>query len=171
MAEDQSTTQGTLWGEEELPRKRCYKCDEVKSLADFNWMRVNGRPVRRKYQCKVCEVAYTRAWRKVLQQNDPEEYRQYQLRDRRRKRLSEKKVSEKDYREMMEKQNGVCAICGRLESTHKRGRVNPDRLSVDHCHKTGKVRGLLCGRCNRAIGLLRDNPALCRAAATYLERH
>ena len=42
-------------------------------------------------------------------------------------------------------------------------------FSVDHNHKTGAVRGLLCGSCNRALGLFHDNPALLRKAATYLE--
>lgn len=53
-----------------------------------------------------------------------------------------------------------CAICGSVKS-----------LSVDHCHTTGKVRNLLCTPCNTALGKFRDDPALLRAAALYLESH
>lgn len=54
-------------------------------------------------------------------------------------------------------QGGVCAICRRAE---------PD--CVDHCHATGRIRGMLCKACNAGLGLLRDDPALMRAAAEYL---
>lgn len=57
-------------------------------------------------------------------------------------------------------QAGGCKICNRT-----------GRLFVDHCHTTGRVRGLLCPKCNSAIGLLRDDPKLCLAAAEYLAGH
>jgi hypothetical protein len=59
-------------------------------------------------------------------------------------------------------QNDVCAICDNKCT-------NYSRLSVDHDHDTGKIRGLLCNRCNRAMGLFQDNPDILRKAATYLE--
>jgi hypothetical protein len=59
-------------------------------------------------------------------------------------------------------QGGACAIC-----TGDNGERRD--LAVDHCHKTQKVRGLLCDRCNQAIGLFKDNPTLLRAAIAYLE--
>ena len=66
-----------------------------------------------------------------------------------------------DYNEMLSNQRGVCAICGR---TNKSGQ----RLSVDHNHRTGKNRGLLCGRCNTAIGLFDENTGYLTAAISYL---
>lgn len=63
------------------------------------------------------------------------------------------------------KQNGKCAICRSVEEDLAQGLA----LHVDHCHKTGRVRGLLCGPCNRGIGLLAEDPKSLRAAVRYLE--
>lgn len=66
------------------------------------------------------------------------------------------------------RQGGMCAICGLAPS----GKTRLDRsLVVDHCHQTGRFRAMLCSSCNLGIGRLKDNPALCRAAALYLEQH
>lgn len=69
------------------------------------------------------------------------------------------------YHAMREQQKNRCAICRRLQS----GRCK--RLAVDHDHKTKRIRALLCSRCNRALGLLRDNISLVRKALAYLEKH
>jgi hypothetical protein len=69
-----------------------------------------------------------------------------------------------EFETLVTKQNGVCAICRRVNKSGK-------RLSVDHNHSTGKVRGLLCVTCNFALGYMLDNPALLRSAADYLEEH
>lgn len=68
-----------------------------------------------------------------------------------------------DYNDMLTMQASGCAICGNPENIAGR------RLSVDHCHETGKVRGLLCNLCNIAIGNLHDDPDLLRRAIQYLE--
>lgn len=67
------------------------------------------------------------------------------------------------YLAMVDAQAGLCAICGREPG--KKG------LCVDHDHATGRVRALLCARCNLALGALKDDAALCRAAARYLDHH
>lgn len=79
-------------------------------------------------------------------------------------------ISPQDYERMLCDQGGVCAICKRSQSENTSHRLTgkPALLSVDHCHKTLKVRGLLCGPCNMAIGLLRDNPENAESAASYL---
>ena len=63
---------------------------------------------------------------------------------------------------MLGAQNGRCAICGRPET-------EAGGLAVDHCHATGKVRGLLCTLCNTALGKFRDRTDILRAAIRYLE--
>lgn len=65
-------------------------------------------------------------------------------------------------KEMLVEQGGTCAICKKAE-----GYNFPH---VDHCHSTGKVRGLLCQKCNHGIGLFSDDPDRLRAAADYIER-
>ena len=70
-----------------------------------------------------------------------------------------------EYETMLAQQAGVCAICKAPPETSYCG-----TLAVDHDHDTGKVRGLLCTRCNTALGSLRDSPEMLRAAANYLER-
>lgn len=67
---------------------------------------------------------------------------------------------------ILESQGNVCAICGTDEPGNTRG---PAAFRVDHDHDTGEVRGLLCNKCNIAIGYLKDDPALLRRALEYLE--
>lgn len=69
-----------------------------------------------------------------------------------------------DFESLLTQQDGVCAIC--------KGEPNGpgNRFHVDHCHESSKVRGLLCSRCNTAIGLLEDDPERAEQAAAYLRR-
>ena len=76
-----------------------------------------------------------------------------------------------DYQAMRDTQQGACAICRRDEpgKGDRPGKHTKEFwLHVDHNHDTGEIRGLLCGACNRGIGLLNDDPALLLRAATYL---
>lgn len=66
-----------------------------------------------------------------------------------------------DYQNLLKEQDGKCAICKRPDSLGR-------QLALDHDHKTGKKRGLLCGKCNSVLGYMEDDPALLIAAAQYL---
>lgn len=68
------------------------------------------------------------------------------------------------FNELVRKQEGKCRICERVPQ----GRNDQDKLVVDHCHKTGRVRGLLCTQCNGAIGWLKDDPEILKRAYEYL---
>jgi formate dehydrogenase maturation protein FdhE len=70
-------------------------------------------------------------------------------------------MTQTDYDNMLTAQNGVCAICGNPPKSGK-------KLVVDHNHKTGEVRGLLCTPCNTGIGLLKDNQAILKNASNYI---
>jgi hypothetical protein len=77
-------------------------------------------------------------------------------------------LTHEQYLELHRSQNGLCAMCHLAETA-----VNPSGeirgLNIDHCHKTGRVRGLLCRNCNVALGLIKDNTELLKHAVTYLE--
>lgn len=73
------------------------------------------------------------------------------------------------YDHMFEQQNGLCAICGNPETTTRNGKVK--HLAVDHDWKTGKIRALLCARCNTAVGSLGDNLETVYKVVTYLNKH
>lgn len=80
-------------------------------------------------------------------------------------------INIQEFENLLEKQNGRCAICCEKETRINGKSGKPQPLSVDHDHDTGKVRGLLCVRCNRMLGYGRDNPEILRRAIAYLERH
>ena len=77
--------------------------------------------------------------------------------DERKKR--KQREAHEDYQRMWDEQDGFCPIC----------EESPDELVVDHCHDTGEVRGLLCRKCNAAIGQMHDDPEIVRNAVKYLE--
>jgi hypothetical protein len=70
-------------------------------------------------------------------------------------------ITDDVYNETVKQQKGVCAIC--KKSSEK-------SLQVDHCHNTGKIRGLLCGKCNRGLGMFGDNISGIRNVLNYLEQ-
>lgn len=95
---------------------------------------------------------YQKAKRKV----DPLYFKNIQLKH-------EYGITLTEYNQMFADQNGLCSGCYTHQSQLKRS------LSVDHNHKTGKVRGLLCGNCNRGLGYLWDNAQVLRRLADYLD--
>ncbi len=77
-------------------------------------------------------------------------------------------ISLAQYEHMHAEQNGVCLICGKPETIERNGK--PRLLAVDHCHDTGKVRGLLCGKCNPMIGYADHSIDILTRAIDYLKR-
>ena len=75
-----------------------------------------------------------------------------------------------DYDAMKAAQGGVCAICKKLETKVFKGERLME-MAIDHDHKTGKVRGLLCAQCNSGLGNFRDDTELMLTAMAYLEEH
>lgn len=146
-----------------IDKSICRKCGKVKTRIEKT---MGGAHLR----CRPCWAAYMREFNKrpgavekkrardrALRLRTLESRRDYELRRGFGITLS-------DYEAMLAAQMGGCAICGATKNN--RGM----RLSVDHCHATGQVRGLLCGPCNNALGLAKDNPERLRRMADYLER-
>lgn len=130
--------------------KICSKCKTPKELGEFIKDPVKGP----KSWCKECSNAV---------QKD-----RYEVDVNRRRSKKEGNIKLKygltpeAWKGLFEKQQGVCAICKNPETQNK-------RISVDHDHQTGKVRGLLCNNCNRGLGLLKDSLHTLVAAVEYLK--
>jgi len=84
-----------------------------------------------------------------------------QKKDHSRKRFRRYGIDQIIYERMLKEQNHKCAICGGVN-------VSGRSLSIDHCHETGKVRGLLCSLCNTLLGVAKDNVRILRRAMEYL---
>jgi hypothetical protein len=76
-------------------------------------------------------------------------------------------ITHAEYAELHHKQGGVCAICKKPETATRHGKVKS--LAVDHCHATGRIRGLLCADCNTGIGKLKEDKSIFLAAIQYLQ--
>jgi hypothetical protein len=149
--------------------KTCLTCKQTLSLDNFSPSGNDGKFCLKSH-CKKC-----RAKAEANRREDPE----YKLRIKRYKTDPKNKrrtkdmalrrlfgISIKDYDKMFDNQKGLCAICLRKEpASHVR------TLAVDHCHITGRIRGLLCTPCNQGIGHLKDNIEILEKAIKYLKEN
>ncbi len=148
--------------------KICAKCDINKHFSEYN--RHSSGVM--KSVCKVCVAAdkrkhYDENKSSVLQyQKDYRKKCPDIIRDAHyRKHYN---ITLNYFLELEKAQGGLCKICQRPESTRdQNGKVKP--LHVDHCHKTGEVRGLLCCKCNRGLGHFFDDVLLFERAIIYLK--
>jgi hypothetical protein len=106
---------------------------------------------------------YLRRWAKEDRISNPLKHKDRELR-----RMFG--ITLKDYQEMLDNQNGRCTICGELEEDYNQN-GHKFSMAVDHCHKTGKVRSLLCGRCNKSLGGFKDSQELLIKAIEYLKQY
>lgn len=117
--------------------------------------------------CKPCQNTFAREWRiKNWEEVARKKSRRYSLmtfeQKRRSKLISRYKIDLDTFNRMEVEQNHVCKIC-KMKCDSKK------YLSVDHCHETKVVRGLLCNRCNNILGMARDNTEVLQSAIRYLE--
>lgn len=129
--------------------KTCSDCEESKPLSDFK-VRKSGVVFAK---CRACCYLDDVAWRN----NNRDRYRTSQLKAR-------YGISLEIYNKMLIDQNECCLGCKKHQSEFK---LN---MAVDHCHTTGKIRGLLCDGCNKAIGYMKDDPTIAENLAAYLRR-
>lgn len=161
-------------------------CPACARIASHQYVVANREELRARARAKrwanLEESRRKEALKKMRQRkNNPEKQKQYAdaYEAKHRAKLLKAKLSERratnygisdtEFDALREKQGGVCAICHRAQSAS--ADAQHQNLSVDHDHATGVIRGLLCNRCNRAIGLLQDDPRLLIAAARYLKRN
>jgi hypothetical protein len=140
--------------------KTCTKCGIEKDRSQFSQTRVGKYGPILMSCCKECARVRALQW---FHDN-----RERALVNQRHRSLSRTYgITIAEYDAMSAAQGHVCAICKQPEARIKDGKVQ--FLAVDHCHDTGRVRGLLCNNCNRAVGLLKDDVAILRRAVDYLE--
>ena len=126
--------------------------------ASAKWRRTPQGIAKRQDEARTPQaIARNRAWRKA----HPEKMMEYALSQRLR-RLG---LDPLWYHNQLAIQAYACAIC----QTRDPGGRSKYRFHIDHCHTTGKIRGLLCKRCNSVLGEMKDSPNLLRRAANYLE--
>lgn len=121
---------------------RCSKCRVWKPPGEFNKNRNQKSGLN--YACRPCARVHTQKY------NLPAKYG----------------ITSERFNQMLEEQNNKCACCG---TEFQIDGFKADRACVDHNHKTGAVRGLLCGRCNLAAGNVNDSSAWARQLVAYLE--
>ena len=127
------------------------------SPTNFAWKKKFSREYLDTEEGKAVKREYAKSWR----QNNPEKAKELDL----QKNYG---ISIAYYKQLLVKQNNVCAIC-KLGETVKDESGNFRSLAVDHCHTTMEVRGLLCTKCNQGIGSFLDNVELLKAAIEYLQ--
>jgi hypothetical protein len=125
--------------------KECVKCKKLKNISSFSLTPAKNP----RGSCKDCRCTQNRG-----------------TESRSRKLQFKYKITHEDYLNILETQNGVCLGCGVKAEEQYHG-----VLDVDHNHKTGKVRGLLCSTCNRLLGFAGDNVSVLLNLAAYLNKN
>ena len=130
--------------------KKCSKCKLTKSLTEFNNVKSGKLGVH--HYCRSCHSQQrknTYDYNKCRSANIMRKYR----------------LSLDDIKKMFDNQNGKCKICDiKYENASKHS-----GLYIDHCHKSNKIRGLLCSKCNRLLGVWDDNIEILQSAINYLK--
>jgi len=132
--------------------KKCSKCKLIKPLTEFTKSKFEKLGVH--HYCKYCHSQ---------QRKDTYNYNKSKSANIMRKY----KLSLDDVKKMSDSQYNKCKICNiKYENVSKH-----NGLYIDHCHKSGKVRGLLCAKCNRLLGVWDDNIEILQSAIDYLKKH
>lgn len=134
--------------------KKCSKCKQYKDLKEFN----SGGGAHGKHAyCKPCNnISRMESVRKNGQRDRSKES------SRNRSIKNKYGITTDQFAEMLVSQRGRCAICGGVEMSGP--------MNIDHCHETGRVRGLLCSKCNHLLGNARDDQEILNAAIVYLSK-
>ena len=136
--------------------KKCMVCSKMKPIEEY-YVR-DKKTLRRHSECKECTKIRVnkRRYENPMGWREPWLRRTYN-------------IGQADYDQMLVEQKYCCAICGTSDPKNGRSRSKAKYFDIDHDHKTGKVRGLLCKSCNTAIGQMQESPAILRKAIAYLD--
>lgn len=154
------------------PLKTCKKCNQPKAEVEFGKCK-NSRD-RLQYWCKECRRQCQRADSDRINKHHRDRYnsdsavrlkaKEYGCKYNRQHKYN---ITQEQYDQMLQVQHGVCACCHQPETVTQNGELR--RLCVDHCHITGKVRSLLCHKCNAGLGQFNDDIQQLSDAIEYLK--
>jgi hypothetical protein len=172
--------------------KKCTKCSEIQDLSAFNrqkrnittglssWCKecISKHETNKNHtpdydgqkQCKKCLSILDRVNFFLDKRNlDGLESRCKSccVKRARKKDIEKYGITEEQYSNMYNNQNGCCAIC----NSNVTGIDRTKNFSIDHCHETGNVRGLLCNWCNQGLGMFRDSSELLEKAIKYIKKN
>ena len=139
-------------------QKKCITCGKIKTV---NMFYCKKRGVSEyEGECKVCRKIRSRRYWCTTGRFKKEPCRIHSLKNK-------YGITIEQYDKMHKSQNGVCSICGNPEMTKYKDRTT-QRLSIDHDHKTGLIRGLLCRKCNTSLSAFEDDIDILASAISYL---
>lgn len=155
----------------DLIRRFCKGCKQEKTVSEFY---VRKDPTRAKYQkCKPCILEERRRDYHKDKTKYQEQAKRYRLKNPLAKRNTKLKqaygIGIEEYEAILKSQGGVCAGCKRNVTWKRCGKTMP--MNIDHCHKTGQIRGILCLHCNRGLGCAEDNIQILKNWINYLEKY
>lgn len=168
-----------------MSSKKCWDCKQEKDLLLFHKSKDRADGVSSR--CKVCANAYKKVHAKInsaklacykkewnsknkkkicgysdkWRDRNPEKVK---AQDRAHHLRTEYGLTVEMYNKMSSDQNGECSVCGKVPMGKRGYKV----LHVDHCHSSGKVRGLLCGKCNTALGSLQEDENIIKNLLNYV---
>jgi hypothetical protein len=162
-----------------MEKRICTGCNQEKPLDSDHFTKDKYDKSGFTYRCKICRNETSRKWNL----KNPDKVKEANLlnRDKRKKFYSSPEgivcsrkahlkrmygITLDDFNKMLKNQGGKCAICRGTETRDKH-----KVMAVDHDHKTGKVRALLCFKCNSALGNFNDDPELLKKALKYLKNY
>lgn len=138
----------------------CSRCKETKTGHDFAIAKNKKRGIS--YSCRACLLIGYRE--RIRNRAGSESIKWYQVK-------AKFGITKEQWHERLAAQGFKCLICTLDLRVIAEGRRDKRTACLDHDHKTGKIRGFLCPKCNQGLGLLNDSPELLEAAAVYLRRH
>lgn len=131
----------------------CKDCQEELTIFNTFWQNGSRRGI-----CKECQSKRMKKWNDANKERKKILNRNYKLKN-------DFNLTTEQFDELLQKQGGVCAVCKNPNNVEGR------ELSVDHCHSTGTIRGLLCQKCNVALGLLNEDESIIFNLLEYLQEY
>jgi len=155
--------------------KSCAKCKLEKPTEEFRLVKKKDKHYRHSY-CFICERENAKKynspnkWKNWFNSLSPEQQKETRLKKAKQAQKRKYGITHERLIELLEAQYGGCAACMEpLTLDPNQDVPMRNRAAVDHDHETGQIRGLLCGPCNRALGLVKDEQRILKGLLRYLE--